>query len=199
MCNEILQEYNQRIVGLLTHQPTTASDAPDVLDPPSMTLTAAAKQLWVHFHDEVESALGPGGDLQTVQAFGAKTAEHAGRLAAVLTVFGDPQAMEVNEEAMACGIALAKHYTAEMLRLQGGALVSPDLRLAERLLSWWKERSDRRCHLSAIYQRGLNAISDAATARRITRILEEHRWVRRLPAGTELDGVVRREAWELIP
>jgi hypothetical protein len=73
------------------------------------------------------------------------------------------------------------------------------LRLAARLLAWWQARPDPQCHLAAIYQRGLNAIGDAATARQIVGILEEHGWVRRLPAGITLDDKPRREAWELLP
>jgi hypothetical protein len=60
--------------------------------------------------------------------------------------------------------------------------------LANRRGTW------RRC-LAAIYQRGLNAIVDAATARSIVGVLEEHGYVRRLPAGMELDGAPRRDAW----
>ena len=198
-CAPILRTYNDRMLALLTREPTTAPDTTDVLDPPAMQLTVDARALWVRFHDVVEADLGPGGSLHTIRAFGAKMGEHAGRLAAVLTVYGNPEAMEVEAEAMACGIALAQHYAAEMLRLQGGATVSPDLRLAARLVAWWQERSDPRCYLAVIYQRGLNAVRDAATARRIVGALEEHGWVRRLPAGTVLDGSPRRDAWELVP
>lgn len=199
VCAETLRAYMDRMMTLLTRQPTMAPDAPDVLDPPAMTLTADARALWVEFHDVVERDLRPGGDLHSIRAFGAKMAEHAGRLAAVLTVYGNPDAMEVDREAVACGITLAQHYAAEMLRLQGGALVSPDLRLAARLVAWWQGRPDPRCYLAAIYQRGLNAISDAATARRIVGVLEEHGWVRRLDPGIVLDGAPRRDAWVLVP
>ena len=125
--------------------------------------------------------------------------EHAGRLAAVLTVLADPDAMEVDENAMESGIALARHYAAEMLRLQGGALIAPDLLLAQRLLEWWQARTDPQCHLAAIYQTGPGALRDAATARRIVSVLEEHGWLRRLIPGTEVGGVARRDAWELVP
>jgi hypothetical protein len=100
---------------------------------------------------------------------------------------------------MACGIALAQHYAAEMLRLKGAGTIAPDLRLAARLLAWWQARPDPRCHLAGMYQRGLNAIGDAATARRIVSILEEHCWITRLPANTVIDGAPRKEAWELLP
>ena len=198
-CAPTLRAYADRMLALLTREPTTAPDTPDALDPPAMTLTAEARALWVSFHDAVESDLGPGGALHSICAFGAKMGEHAGRLAAVLTVYADPDAMEVNGEAMACGITLAQHYASEMFRLHGGASLSPDLRLAARLVAWWQARPDPRCHLAAIYQRGPEALRDAATARRIVGLLEEHGWVLRLPAGSTLDGAPRRDAWKLVP
>ena len=155
--------------------------------------------VWIRSHDRAGAAIGPGGELEPVKAFGAKMAEHAGRLAAVLAVYADPDAMEVPGETMACGVALAQHYGAELLRLRGAAAVSPDLRLAARLLDWWRARPDPRCHLAAVYQRGPNALGEAAKARRIVGLLEEHGWLRRLPPGEELDGKPRKEAWALVP
>jgi hypothetical protein len=137
-----LRDYFDRMVELLTRKPTTAPDTVDVLDPPAMTLSADARALWVQFHDAVERDLAPGGELHTVRAFGGKMAEHAGRLAAVLSVYADPATMEVNGETMAFGIELAQHYASELLRLQGGAAVAPDLKLAARLLAWWQARRD---------------------------------------------------------
>ncbi len=170
----------------------------DVLDPPAMELCPSARQNWISFHDAVERDLADAGGLRSIRAFGAKMAEHAGRIAAVLAAYADPDAMEVGADSMACGIELAQHYANEMLRLQGAGTVSPDLRLAAKLLAWWEARRDPRCHLAAIYQRGLNAISDAATARRIVGILEDHGWITRLSANTALDGAPRKEAWELV-
>jgi Protein of unknown function (DUF3987) len=198
-CADVMRAYSAHIMELLTRQPITAPDCPDVLDPPAMTLTAEARNLWVAFHNEVERDLRPGGELHPIRAFGAKMSEHAGRLAAVLTAYADTDTMEVDAESMACGIELAQHYAAEMLRLKGGALVSPDLRLAERLLAWWQARQDPQCHLAAIYQTGPNAVRDAATARRIVGVLEEHGWIHRLPIGAVLDEKPRRDAWELVP
>ena len=155
--------------------------------------------MWVKFYNAVERDLAPGGEFHAIKAFGAKLAEHAGRLAAVLAAYAAPDALHVHAEHMACGIALAQYYGGEMLRLAGGASVPPDLRLAARLLAWRQDRPDPRCHLAMIYQRGLNAIRDASVARRIVGILEEHGWVRRLAPGTEIEGKQRKDAWELVP
>jgi hypothetical protein len=194
-----LADYDARLAGLMSKPTRARGDDPTVLDPLPLTLDADARIMWIAFHDAAEAAQGADGPLRPVHAFASKMAEHAGRLAAVLTAYADPDAVEVGAEAMAGGIALAQHYAAELLRLHGAAGVSPDLDLAARLLAWWQARPDPRCHLSAIYQRGLNAVRDAATARRIVGVLEEHGYVDRLRAGIELEGAPRNEAWELVP
>jgi hypothetical protein len=86
-----------------------------------------------------------------------------------------------------------------MLRLQSAGAIAPGLRLADKLLTWWQAQDSPRCHLATIYQRGPNTLRDAETARRIVTILERHGWITRLPDGTEIDGVARKEAWELVP
>ncbi len=197
-CRTILADYRARLGRLLRRPPATKQDDAGVLDPPVMSLSPEARHLWIAFHDSAERRIAPGGDLAPIRAWGAKAAEHAGRLAAVLALYADADAMEVPAEHLACGIALVEHYAVEMLRLAGAGAVSPDLRLADRLLHWWQARKDPRLHLATIYQRGLNAIGDAETARRIVGILAEHGHARRLPAGTELEGKPRREAWELV-
>ena len=194
-----LADYDARLLRIMSQPPRTRGDDATVLDPVPMHLDPDARAMWVAFHDAVERDQRDGGEMRPIQAFASKMAEHAGRLAAVLAAFAEPDAPEVGAEAMAGGIALAQHYAAELLRLHGAAGVSADLQLAARLLAWWQARPDPQCHLAAIYQRGLNAIRDAATARRIVGVLETHGWVDKLAAGTVLDGAARNEAWELVP
>jgi hypothetical protein len=126
-------------------------------------------------------------------------AEHAGRLAALLALYDDPDTTQVPLVVMQAGIELAKHYANEVLRIHGGAAISPDLRLAQRLLSWLKAQANTTVHLAMMYQRGPAALRDASTARRIVKILEEHGEVERLPPGEEIDGAPRKEAWRLRP
>lgn len=99
-CRAILDAYNGRLEHLLSRPPVTAPGTADVLDPPPLRLTREARELWVEFYDWTEAAIGRGGEWHPVKAFGAKAAEHAGRLAAVLTVYGNPDAMEISAEVM---------------------------------------------------------------------------------------------------
>jgi hypothetical protein len=199
VCRSMLDQYNTRLTAMLSRSPVLAPGTTDVLDPPDMSLSGSARRDWIAFYDTVERELAERGELRSIRAFGAKMAEHAGRLAAVLAAYADPDAMEVDGDAMGGGIALAQYYAAEMLRLQSAGAVAPDLRLAARLLAWWQARADPQCHLAAIYQIGPGALRNAADARRIVGMLEEHGFVLRLPAGTVVDGAARRDAWELVP
>jgi hypothetical protein len=169
------------------------------LDPVRLPMSAEARKILVSFHDEVEGQNAPGGALAMIKGFAGKMPEHAGRLAAVLAVYADPDAIEIDAGSMAHGIAPTRFYAAEMIRLSDGARVVPDLKLARQLADWWKARSDNKCHLLEVYQYGPNPLREAATAKRIMGILEEHGWVERLPPGTVLDGKPRRDSWELVP
>lgn len=192
-----LASHGARLRAPLEKPPRLAPDTDDVLDPEPLNCTLDARALWIAFHDHAERAIGDGGEWRPIRAFGAKADEHAGRLAAVLAAYAGER--EVSAEKMACGIALAQHYAAEMIRLKGGASVSPELKGAQRLLDWWKERSDPRAHLAEIYERGPASLRTAQAARDACQTLQEHGWIKTLQAGTEFDDAPRREAWVLVP
>jgi len=196
---DVLDNYSNRLGSIMSREPRAEGDDPTVLDPWPLALDDDARAIWIAFHDAAEVGQAPGGELHPIKAFASKMAEHAGRLAAVLTVYADPAATHITAEAMAGGTALANYYAAELLRLQGASAIGEELRQAAALLAWWQARSEPRCHLAEIYQRGPNAMRDARTARRVVVELVEHGYVRALPAGTELDGAPRKEAWELVP
>lgn len=197
-CGTVLAAYKARITHFLD-KPPRMLEGSGGLDPQEITLTPDARAMLIGFHDEVERELAPGGELSTIRGFASKMAEHAGRLAAVLEVYSDPETIEVSADAMANGITLATYYASEMKRLADGASVAPDLKLARRLLEWWQECGRPKRHLSEIYQRGPGALRDSAAAKRIVAILEDHGWITRLPPGVMLDGSPRRDAWELAP
>ncbi len=194
----VLEIYNQRIRSLLLRPLVFCSDSSGALDPPKLTLSPAAEVIWIGFHDDCERALVPGGSLHRIRAFGGKLAEHAGRLAAILTVYDNPEAEEVSAAAMHCGVALATHYANEMLRLADGASIPRDLKLAQRLADWWQRLPEPILHLAKIYQTGPTDLRFSKAARAATEILEEHGWIARLAPGTVVDGAPRKEVWRLL-
>ncbi|MCW8084726.1 YfjI family protein [Sabulicella glaciei] len=193
----LLAPYNARLTELLEREPRVKADADAVLDPLPLECGADAPALWIAFHDYAERAIHEGGEWRAIRAWGAKAAEHAGRLAAVLAAYAGEG--HVSGQAMANGVTLAQHYAAEMLRLKGGAAVTPELREAKRLLDWWLARRDPRAHLSEIYQRGPGSVRTASKARAACEVLVEHGWLREMQPGAVLDDAPRKAAWELMP
>ena len=194
----ILQAFDERITALLKLEPNTVAPDSRELEPRVLTLSTEAREAWIVFHDHCEIAIRRDGKLATIKAFAAKLAEHAGRLAAVLTVYDDLNASMVPGWAMECGKALAGHYAMEMLRLHGGASISPHLREAQKLLEWWQRQDGPILHLAKFYQRGPASLRDKKEAMAAVSILIDHGWAERLEPGTEVDGAPRKHAFQLI-
>lgn len=192
-----LKTYSQKITGILTSPLLVAKEKRNELSPRSLPLSVEAKALWMRFHNAVEKRLADNQPFSSIRGFANKAAEHALRLAGILTLYGDLRAVEITTEAMKAGIALAQHYLDEALRLFHASHTDPDLLLAEKLLAWAQQPGKQHLPLVDIYQRGLNAIRDAATARRLVKILEAHGWFVPIPGGMEVEGQFRREVWEV--
>lgn len=188
--------YRRRLSEILAAPLPLADGALNELNPRPLPLTAGAKARFIEFHDHVSALCAPDGALHPIKGLAAKSAEHAARLAGVLTLVDDLRAPTVSDAAMEAGIALAQFYLAEALRLFGAAAENPDLELAERCLAWARGRGGRFA-AETLYQSGPNQVRDKATAERILRLLTEHGWARPLAAGEVVDGKPRRKAWEV--
>jgi hypothetical protein len=191
-------DYCRRMSELLRLPPPMEGDA---LKPEAMELSPDAKAMWIKFHDHAEGHLGDGGAYRTIRGFGAKLAEHAGRLAGVLAFFelgGGETPPEVQAHHMAGGINLAQHYAGEMLRLIGGAEVSAELRTAQAVLDWLKAQGRPKFYLAEIYQKGPASVRNAAAARAAMAELVDHGHAVKLAEGSNVDGAGRREAWAVV-
>ena len=62
-------------------------DETGILRPVMLGLDASAKEIWVEFHNIVESELLPGGDMAEARDVASKAADNAARLAALYHVF----------------------------------------------------------------------------------------------------------------
>ncbi len=117
--------------------------------------------------------------------------EDIARLAGTFAVFdGDAQ---IGEEHIERAAALMRHYLDEALRLWGAGQVSAELRLAQEVLNWLRERvgPGRIIPMAAIYRLGPSATRSASAARKGLQVLVQHGWVevakqpkaRSLPTG----------------
>jgi hypothetical protein len=193
-----MKRYGARLLDILERPLPLAKGTRNELTPRALPLSPKARQLWIGFHDHIESRLGAGDELEPVRGLANKLPEHAARIAAVLTLTADIEADDVAGVEMEGGILLAQHYAAEAMRLFGASSVSANLREAQQVLAWlqtsWREQA---VSLPDIYQRGPNSIRDKSRAHRAVTILSDHGWLVPAPAS-KVGDTVRRQVWHVV-
>jgi hypothetical protein len=187
--------YNKTLKTLLDTPLSLRTGMRNELDPRTLPLLPMAKKAWIRFHNDVEKRLGDGQMYAPIRAFGSKAAEHALRIAGVLTIVEKVTATHIDPNAMQRGAKLAKYYLDEWLRLVGAGSVTGDLADAQRLLTWAQQF--RQMYARKIYQFGPYGIRDKATALRLIGILEDHGWFTKIAGGATIDGAHRIDAWEV--
>jgi Protein of unknown function (DUF3987) len=194
-----IKRYGARILNILERPLPLVEGKTNELSPRVLTLASDARKMWIGFADSIEIQIKPDGALAPVRGLANKLPEHAARLAAVLTLVADVEAIEISSAHLAAGITLAQHYAVEALRMFEGSRISADLLLAQKLLGWligiWSESA---ISLPDIYQNGPNAIRDKDTAAKLVRLLEDHGWLHRIEGGAKVAGNHRRDAWRII-
>jgi Protein of unknown function (DUF3987) len=194
-----IKRYGARILDMLEKPLPLVAGKTNELSPRILQLAPDARKMWTGFADNIEGQIGPDRALAPVRGLANKLPEHAARLAAVLALVSDVEAIEISPDQMEAGIELAQHYAAEALRMFEGNRISPELSLARKLLGWlngsWKENL---ISLPDIYQHGPNAIRDKATATKLVKILEDHGWLQRVESGAEVAGSHRPDAWRIV-
>jgi hypothetical protein len=173
-----IRGYEAAINALLCKPPILHVQTGDGLVPRHLPLAAEAKQLLVAAYDQMEMAQGPKGALEPIREWASKAAEHACRMAAVITLVADPDAGRVAAESMHGAIALVQFYLSEYTRLVAGFNQSPELEAAQKLLTWLTNTRPRTVTVRRITQYGPSSLRVAAVARRALRTLADHDWVK---------------------
>jgi Protein of unknown function (DUF3987) len=195
---EALDEYYRRIQLLADTQPTISHGG---LEPTTLKLTDDAKTLFVAMIGMYEELLRKDGDYYEIRDFGAKLAEHTGRLAAVLAVYNNPRAPVVDENAIESGCLLAVYYANEMKRLRAIAGITEAEHITNDLRQWCLEYTAKvrreEFHLAEVYQYGPRAVRTPAIARAHLATLVETGWLEELPADIIIDGRKRQHSWQI--
>ena len=169
------------------------------LQPRVLPLVPQARALLVAFSDAIEGAQAPGGDLAHITGTASKAAEQAARIAGVMALWRDLEAVNVDAREMACAIELAQFYLAEASRLASAALVSTEIDRAEALRRWLLESwPEPEVLVRDVVRLGPNPLRESPKARAALGILEKHGWLAPLEAGTVVRGAARAEAWRIV-
>ena len=197
--DQIINAFADRIHDLLATPMPLADGTANELELRVLPLSVAAVEAWTAFQHETEKRLGPDGDLRPILGFVNRLPEHATRLAAVQTLFGNPAAEEVPLEAMQNGIELAQYYANEALRLAEAAAVSADIQKADQVRHWLMTGWDEPLiSLPDLYQFGPNGIREKARPSQRSDALVEHGYLIAMPPGNFVKGKKRKEVWRVI-
>ena len=120
-----------------------------------------------------------------------KAAEHAARIAGVLTILREVDAAEVQADEMSNATRLIDWYLGETLRLAAASMTDPAVAAANRLLDWLQGRSEAKISLRTICQFGPNELRSKACADAAMKILADHGWVTEASARPRVWNVVR--------
>lgn len=169
------------------------------LEPRCLPLHERARALLVAFADDVEARQAPGGDLSHITGGASKAAENAARIAGVLTLWADLGAADVGPDEMQQGIELARYYLSEAARLADAATIPPEIERAERVRKWLLSRKEGEVLTADVTQFGPGRDTrNAPAAKAALGLLEKHGWLIALPAGAEVRGRNRKEAWQVV-
>jgi hypothetical protein len=184
-----VRRFHESIRSLHGRRPNTHLGGDEhELDTRAIDMTREAAALWIEFYNEIEVAQAPGGALQGAQAFASKAAEHAARIAGVITVVEDPQAAAISGDTMAGAIEVVSFYMSEHVRLTGTGIADHRAGLLRSLAGWIEERG--RVGHKALLQCAPRSVR-VLKAEGINQLLDE--LVRR--------GYIRRagDTWEARP
>jgi len=122
---QAIRDYEKCILKIFGMRLPLAENKRNELDPPVIVLSPAARAEWVAFSDHVETQQAPDAALSSVKAFASKAAEHATRIAAVITLLEEPDAMEIGLQAIQSGIEITDFYLQEAVRIAEGSRRPP--------------------------------------------------------------------------
>ena len=161
-------------VGQLLESRATENHEVGGLSPPCLALSPEARALLVAAYDEIEVAQGQDGELAPVREWASKAAEHACRIAGVLTLIADPTSIAVTGDTMGYALTLTQHYLGEYGRLIGSADVPEHVRAAALLLDWLRAKRRRTVTARDVMRFGPGSIRSGEAAKAALRTLAEH-------------------------
>jgi hypothetical protein len=199
--NPSMKTYEGRLLELHNRPMVHAVDGQYELNPYSLYLTPDAKAVWIQCYNWVEEGMKPGGDFATVKAWASKTPEQALRIAGVLTLVANPNAVVIDQPTILNAFQLATWYLSEARRLQGAAELSPEVRNAEALLNWCHEKGRTELYSEIVLQYGPNQIRERLHFESAIKELVRTCWATTITNANELviDGKIRRKAWKIRP
>ena len=162
------EEFRRRIHALVFRY---ASDELELSEP--LRVDSYARKLWRAYSNEVEKAQKPDAIYAEFSDVAGKSAEMAGRLAGVLTLYDKPGATTVTAKVMRNAIAIARWYLNEALRINETGMLRPEIVDAIELLKWLRANPQHRTRSGALLY-GPKRLRSKLRLDPILRVLADH-------------------------
>jgi hypothetical protein len=172
-----IKAYGARLLSILEAKPALEPGTRNELAPRALPISASATGIWRQFYDHIEGQCGAGNGLEAIGDLAAKAAEHAARIAGVITIVEDLHAREIGLPAMQGAVTLADWYVGEAFRLKQAGRTDPKLLRAAKLLEWLQSQPDGKASFRGIIQFGPNAMRTKASIEEALAILAGHGWI----------------------
>jgi putative DNA primase/helicase len=141
-------------------------DDTGALTPPVLTLTEAARAVWVRFHDDVETELRPGGDMAEVRDVASKAADNVARLAALFHLYAHGAAGQIDVAAVTAAARIVGWHLYQARAFLGDVAAPRELTAARRLDAWLvdfcRREGVREVERRTIQNRGPNPVRGRA-------------------------------------
>jgi hypothetical protein len=162
------EEFRRRIHALVSRYASAELERGKPL-----RIETEGRKLWRAYSNEIERAQQPGALYAELSDVAGKSAEMAGRLAGILTLYDKPGATTVTAKTMQRAIAIARWYLNEALRISETGMLRPEIVDAIALLKWLREHPEHRTK-KALLQNAPYRMRGKANLDPLLRILVDH-------------------------
>ena len=165
------ETFRRRIYALVSRYDSGELELASPLQP-----DAEARRLWSSYSAEIEDAQKPDARYAGFSETAGKSAEMAGRLAGVLTLYEKPGATTVTAKTMKSAITLARWYLDEALRIAEAGMIQPVIADAVELLAWLRAYPQHRTR-SALLIYGPRRLRSKLRLDPVLRTLQDHNFI----------------------
>ena len=181
-------------------EPRTTERSQQELDPVELPLANdEVVALALHAVNQFESLMKSGKDLCELTDRASKAVENACRIAGILAVIeGGMATRSISKGHLQNGLILMQWYLEETLRIRSAALIPLEVKHAEMLVLWLKERDIKLFNTSMILTKGSNQLRRKERLDPAIKVLMDNGYLLLNEAGTLIDGKKSRTSWRIL-
>lgn len=150
----MIEIYHKMLLDLFGRSALHHADPKTGLNLKIISMSDEATELWTQFYNWAEGESGKDKNLYIVKDMASKSAEQVARIAAIISIFQDPDCTIIQEKEMLNAQYLMTWYINEAIRLRDMHRPDPDLIKAKTLLDWIHGRPGATASFTEIMQIG---------------------------------------------